>query len=117
MVQSAFGIAGAWVGCKLADLGEAVKWPLFPFVHFAQRLRRALTIVAPGFSTKLYPSHFVKTFLQIFVKSFIFPKLHKSFVQSDEMLKNLLHFVPLCGILLMSQGDDNKTQREVKSYA
>ena len=25
MVQSAFGIAGAWVGCKLADLGEAVK--------------------------------------------------------------------------------------------
>jgi hypothetical protein len=24
-VQSAFGIAGAWVGCKLADLWEAVK--------------------------------------------------------------------------------------------
>lgn len=25
VVQSLFGIAGAWVGCKLADLGEAVK--------------------------------------------------------------------------------------------
>ena len=25
MVQSAFGIAAPWAGCKLADLGEAVK--------------------------------------------------------------------------------------------
>ena len=25
VVESLFGIAGAWVGCKLADLGEAVK--------------------------------------------------------------------------------------------
>ena len=24
-VQSLFGIAGAWVGCKMADIGEAVK--------------------------------------------------------------------------------------------